>query len=306
MPWYWTTLIVIASIIAFLFLVSLAVSFGIAVFVTHPKRYSREDQKAYNAKMGWDSGVEVYDKNEPIEFRMDDGYLIHGDYDLVPDSNKYCLLAHGHQTTREGARRYALIFRELGFSTIVYDERGHGDNVRCKVTMGHRESKDLSEIISQVYEKFGHRIELGVQGVSMGAFTVLMSTKYCQDEAFLVSDCAYSNLKDVIASQLRRFRLPRFPFLAFINLGLMVVGGFSFKDCDVREIIKSNHVPTLFIHGEADVYVPVSSVKVLYDDDLGKKEMATFPNAVHASSITVDRARYKEVVSGFLKEEGFI
>jgi uncharacterized protein len=44
--------------------------------------------------------------------------------------------------------------------------------------MGYQESKDLNEVINQVYDKFGKDIVLGLQGVSMGASTSLMVLKY--------------------------------------------------------------------------------------------------------------------------------
>jgi uncharacterized protein len=302
MTWPIILVIILASILLLFLLILLVASFFIAKMIYSPLRYSRDDQKAFNKKMGWDEGVEVFDNNTPITFKMKDGYLIHGDYDLVSSSHKFCLLLHGHQTSREGARRYALIFKELGYSTIVYDERGHGDNVRCNVSMGYHESQDLEEIIDQIYSKFGKDIDLGVQGVSMGAATILLSTKFQQKVSYIVSDCAFSSLKGVIKGIIKSKHLPSFPLLQLINLNLSLFAHFSFKDTDVLKAISHNKIPTLFIHGEADSYVNVSNVKALYKADTGYKEVYTFPNAAHASSITVDRARYKELIATFLKK----
>jgi fermentation-respiration switch protein FrsA (DUF1100 family) len=302
MAWPLILVIVLSSILLLLLLVLLLTAFFIARMIYSPLRYSRDDQKAFNKKMGWDNGVEVFDHSTPITFTLKDGYIISGDYDLVKDSKKFCILLHGHQTSREGARRYALIFKELGYSTIVYDERGHGDNVRCKVSMGFHESHDLAEIIDQVYAKFGKDIYLGLQGVSMGAATVLLSTALQQKVAFIVSDCAFANLKGVIKDIIKNKHLPSFPLLQFINMDLSLFAHFSFKDTDALSAIKSNEIPTLFIHGESDAYVHVSNVKALYEADKGYKEVYTFPGAAHASSITVDRARYKELVSNFLNK----
>lgn len=302
MEWPIILVIVLASILLLVLLLLLIASFIIAKMIYAPLRYSREDQKAFNKKMGWDNGVEVFSNSTPITFAMKDGYLIHGDYDLVPNSKKFCLLLHGHQTSREGARRYALIFKELGYSTIVYDERGHGDNIRCKVSMGYHESHDLAEIINQIYAKFGKDIYLGLQGVSMGAATVLLSTALQQKVSFIVSDCAFSNLKGVINSIIKSKHLPSFPLLQLINLNLKIFAGFSYKDTDALKAVMTNKIPTMFIHGEADAYVNVSNVKALYNADAGYKEIYTFPGAAHASSITVDRVRYKKLVSNFLNK----
>jgi pimeloyl-ACP methyl ester carboxylesterase len=84
-------------------------------------------------------------------------------------------------------------------------------------------------------------------------------------------------------------------------MNLSLFAHFSFKDTDVQKAIKSNHIPTLFIHGEPDTYVNLANAKELYASNPGYKEMYTFPGAAHASSITVDRAKYKERVSILLK-----
>jgi len=106
MKWYLILTIILSGLIVLYFLISLIISFFVARMLYAPKRYSREEQRAYNEKMGYNSGTEGLE-NEDIVFTMKDGYLIHGSINLIKDSNKYCVLAHGHQTTRKGALRYA-------------------------------------------------------------------------------------------------------------------------------------------------------------------------------------------------------
>lgn len=299
MKWYWITLIVVAGVIVIYFLLSFIISIFVSRMLYAPKRYSREEQRAYNEKMGYNVGTEGLETNDVL-FTMSDGYLIHASINLIKDSKKFCILAHGHQTTREGALRYAAIFRDLGYSTIIYDERGHGDNVRGIVTMGHKESYDLGQIVEQVYEKYGEDITLGLQGVSMGAFTCLMSLKYIDKLAFVVSDCAFSSLKEVVKNQIHHFHLPSFPLMGFIDFNLKAFAHFSFSDCEIADSLKNNNVPILFIHGEADTYVDPNNAKRLYDSDAGYKELVYFPNAPHASSITLDREKYVSSIKSFL------
>lgn len=300
MKWYWILLIAVGALVALYLLSCLIASYFIARMLYAPKRYSREEQRSYNEKMGYNAGTECLERND-IVFKMIDGYLIHGSYHLVVGSNKYVILAHGHQTTREGALRYALVFESLGFSTIIYDERGHGDNARVNVTMGCKESLDLSEIIRQVYAKFGSSILLGLQGVSMGASTCLLSLKSKEKLAFIVSDCAFYSLVEVVKSQIRHFHLPVYPLISFIDTNLKLFAGFSFADVVPGAALKDNQVPILFIHGESDTYVPPSNAKRLFDMDPGEKKLVYFPNAPHASSITLDKARYISCVESFLK-----
>lgn len=303
MRWYFLLLIILGAIIALFFLLIIIISLTVTFFIVRPKRYSRDEQKSYNKKRGFDQGSEVLERI-PIEFKMSDGYIINGDYSLVKGSNKYCILCHGHSTTREGALRYSLVFHELGYSTIIFDERSHGDNVHKDVTMGFKESKDLSEIVRQVYERFGKDIILGLQGVSMGASICLLSLKYQSNIAFIVSDCGYAELKNVIISMLNRMYLPGKIFIPFVNLLLKLLYGFSFSDCRPVDAVENGQVPILYIHGKKDTFVRVSDASELYENTKAKKKLVIFDEASHAGSITVDRSRYKKEIALFLNEIG--
>lgn len=298
MEWYW---IVLISCFGVLLLFVLLPSLLVAKMIARPKRYSRAEQNDYNVNNHLNIGVESLVR-ENWDFTMSDGYVIHGDANFVPGSHKFCILLHGHQTTREGALRYSVIFKDLGYSTLIYDERGHGDNVHGNVTMGAQESKDLSEIVDQVLAKCGPSTYLGIQGVSMGAATALLSTQYQQKAKFIVSDCAYARLGDVIVDMLHHFFLPGRLLLPFITFFLKIFNHFSIRDCEPLSVMGANKIPVLFIHGESDTFVSPKAAHELYEACTAKKKLVTFPNAQHASSITVDRGGYMVAVSSFLNE----
>ena len=120
---------------------------------THPNYSTREQRQERNRKHGFLEGTECY-KREETTFEMRDGYIIHGDVSLN-DKSKFIIFAHGHGSTREGAYKYTKIFYDLGYSLVMYDERGHGDNERVPCTMGFNESKDLVEIVKA---SFSHSV----------------------------------------------------------------------------------------------------------------------------------------------------
>jgi pimeloyl-ACP methyl ester carboxylesterase len=301
MAWYFITIIIICLAL-FLFLVFLiSVSLYITKIIVTPHRYSRKEQDEFNKKQGYDKGCEVLTRT-PVVFKMSDGYEINGDYCLIPSSKKFCILLHGHGTSREGAVRYSLLFHRLGYSTVIYDERSHGDNIHQEVSMGFKEAEDLSQIVVQVREKFGKDIYLGLQGVSMGGATMLLAAKYHLPVSFFVSDCAYSRLKNVIKDMVEKYHLPSFLLLPFINLELKLFHHFSFADCEPLNSIKDNKIPVLFIHGEKDNFVNVRNARELYEADKGYKELKIFPEAHHAESLTVDPERYYQCLKSFLEK----
>lgn len=294
--------VVIGSLLLFFLIVLFTISFYVTKKIVYPHRYTKEEQVSYNKKMGYDKGVNILSRN-PIEFKMSDGYVLHGDYNIVKGSKIFCILSHGHGSSREGALRYSLVFKELGISTIIYDLRSHGLNIQnSPVTMGYQESKDLNEVINQVYDKFGKDIVLGLQGVSMGASTSLMVLKYNQNLKFVVEDCGYSCLKNVVGDILKHYHLLKGLFLPFVDLDLKLFYKFSFKKTRPLDAIKENNVPVLFIHGEKDNFVRVNNCHELYDAANFKKELKIFEEANHASSITVDRNLYEETIKKFLKD----
>lgn len=113
--------LIILGIVITVFLILLVITHFIVKMIVNPKRYTRNEQKDYNKKKNYDKGTSIL-KRTPIQFEMEDGYIIHGDYSLYENSKKFCILVHGHGTSREGALRYSLIFHELGYSTIIYDQ----------------------------------------------------------------------------------------------------------------------------------------------------------------------------------------
>jgi pimeloyl-ACP methyl ester carboxylesterase len=58
--------------------------------------------------------------------------------------------------------------------------------------------------------------------------------------------------------------------------------------------------PTLFIHGEADDFVPFEMVLRLYEACASEKELYTVPGAAHAGAYDTDPAEYERRIRNFL------
>ena len=59
-------------------------------------------------------------------------------------------------------------------------------------------------------------------------------------------------------------------------------------------------LPMLFIHGDADDYVPTWMVYPLYEAKPGEKELRLVPGAGHAYSYRDNREEYTAVVRAFV------
>lgn len=297
MAWYYW---VIVSIVILLLLLWEAIALKVVKGIVNPRRHTRADQIATRREvLNYDKDTKTLN-NTPLQITLKDGYVIRGDFNLVPHSNKFCILTHGHGSTREEMRHISTIYRDLGFSTLIYDLRGHGDNEKTYVTMGYRESADLNEIIAYTKEKFGNDIIYGLHGISMGAATVMLTTKYRSDARFIVEDCGYASTKEEIADLVRKEKFnPRF-VLPLVDAHLKLFYRFSFADASPIDAIKNSDIPLLIIHGGADDFINVKHAYLIKEAAKGYSQIVIVSGAVHATSFAVDQKTYRAAIREFL------
>ncbi len=300
---YFILLIVITSIIVGFLLISLLISIFLALFIANPIRVSREKGFKCDKEKGWIEGIEEISFNEE-KSTLSDGYVLHWNYSLLNNSNKFIILVHGYGWTREGMYKYGLLYRKLGYNLVTYDLRGHGDNKRCPVTMGLKDSKDLHELISIVREKFGKDIYLGIQGESMGAATALMEMKYDDNLKFVIEDCGYATLRDVTYHRIKRiFHLPT-KYVEFAGFFLKMFYKYSLDDVLPMEDCKNSKTPLLIIHGDKDDYVPIESAYKIKDSRNKDSitEIVVVKGAGHARSLPLDKDAYLNYLQNFLNK----
>ena len=294
----WITLGILGAILLAGIIVEIVFGFKFAKFFAHPRWCTRQQQID---ELGYHDAPEYkLLKREPITFVMRDGYKIGGDISVI-NPKKFVIVLHGHGSSCERSAQYAAAFTRLGYSIVLYDQRGHGDNKRTRCTMGKREAKDLNEIINKIISLYGDDIELGLYGCSMGAATALISTKLNKRPNWIVSDCSFSSLEDLSNDYFEAHHLPSFPFKQFLNFVTSVFYGFSLKSVSPKDAIKNSDIPVLFIHGKLDKMIPVTNASTLYLAAKGYKELVVFDNSAHGKSIFDEPERYYECVEQFLK-----
>ena len=300
------TLIVIGSVILLgiiaYYIFTIFISKMMADLMCHPKHFKTKEEKDEElARCGHRDGFDDYQRT-PIEFVMPDGYVIHGDYSLN-DPKKFVICMHGHLSNRQASLKYAYAFYRLGYSLVFFDHRSHGDNARGNVTMGYKESLDAIEIINQVREKFGQDIELGLFGCSMGGVTSLLCVNRVDNLSFVVSDCAFASLEDLVRGFIKQHHSIAWMHLPWTNHFLKKKYGFSFKDVCPKETLKQNkEIPILFIHGDKDDFVYPNNVDMLYSNDAGPKQLEIFKGADHCGSVSTDKDRYYKVIEKFINK----
>ena len=116
----------------------------------------------------------------------------------------------------------------------------------------------------------------------------------------IISDCSYTSVQAELQYQLKRlYKLPSFPVLNSTSLLTKLRAGYSFKEASALEQVKKSKTPTLFIHGDADKFVPYSMVHELYEACSSEKDIYIVPGAGHGTAFETDVSGYKKMVKEF-------
>lgn len=220
------------------------------------------------------------------------------------DTNKTVLIAHGYMGNNEDMFNYARMYHEMGYNVLAPDARGHGESEGEYVGFGWDERKDYLQWINQVIEHNGADEEIVLFGVSMGGATVMMTSGEALPDNVkaIVEDCGYSSVEAELSYQLDdMFGLPAFPIIPVTNLVTKVRAGYFFSEASSVEQLAKNTTPILFIHGDADTFVPFSMLDDVYNATDAPKEKYVVEGAPHAGAYASDPEKYQTTVANFLE-----
>lgn len=280
-----------------------------------------------NSKSAWDSTYEWFERTEKtkLEAVSEDGYkLIAGEFisDTLPDpesglsdpesalsdpdsdlsgaesdlsvsvSHKWVLLVHGYTGKKEEMYRFCPHYAKQGFNILVPDLRAQGESEGDFIGMGLTDSTDCIRVwLKYIIEK-DPMAEIVIHGQSMGAAAVLMmsgSSELPPNVRAVVSDCSYTDAFTMFCDKITEWiGLPSWPFIYSMRHMLLLRGGYDLREASALQGVQHSSLPTLFIHGASDKFVPVSQCNELYDAAACKKDILIVEGAGHAQSFDKD------------------
>lgn len=291
-------------VIAVLLIISVV---GISVFsykmsrtISHPSGNTLGEEEQWEKDHGLWGEFDSYPKEEYTVAGLND-YILHCEVvRTVADSKKYVIISHGFGSNRYGAVKYVSAWKNNGYNAIIYDVRGHGENEKTAVSLGQFESQDLLAIIDDAYSRFGNDIELGLQGESMGSSISLCTLQYKPNVKFVVADCGFTNLYELIGAGYKTAGMGAWTPL--INTALILADGFDMKKTSAIDAIKDNTIPICFIHGEDDAFIVPENSRKLSEATKGYQELHLIPKAGHAESREVaGEGSYSDIIQSFIK-----
>lgn len=241
-----------------------------------------------------------------LDITSRDGLRLRGYYLAAPHpTTNLAILAHGYggwaQKDMGGFAR--LYHEQFGYHVFMPDARGHGASEGDYIGFGWPERQDYVQWVAALHHHLGDELRIALHGVSMGGATVLMTSGEALPPSVraVIADCAYTSVMAELTYQLRRlYRLPAFPIAPVTSLICKLRAGYFFGEASTLDQVRRSRLPTLFIHGEADEFVPTAMVHELHAACAAEKMLFLVPDAGHGMAYTVDPQGYVAQLSAFL------
>lgn len=235
-----------------------------------------------------------------------DGLKLHNYVLTQSDSDKWMIAVHGYTSEGILMAPYARKFYDMGYNVIIPDLRSHGQSEGDYIGMGWDERFDIIDLVNYIVEN-NRDAQIALFGVSMGAATVMnvSGEELPSNVKAIIEDCGYTSVWDQFAYQLDDlFGLPAFPMMHTASLVGKLRAGYWIGEASSIEQVKKSITPTLFIHGDADDFVPYFMLDQLYAASNAasnaEKEKLVIEGAGHAKSKDVDPELYWSTITNFL------
>lgn len=237
----------------------------------------------------------------------DDHIRLHAFYASSPDStSRTAVIVHGYTDNAIRMMMIGYMYNhDLQFNILLPDLRYAGWSEGSHIQMGWNDRIDVLRWMDVANNIFGGHTQMVVHGISMGAATTMMVSGEKQQEYVkcFVEDCGYTSVKEQFAKELKeQFGLPSFPLLDIASYLCQLKYGWNFDIASSVNQVRKCKLPMLFIHGDADDYVPTWMVYKVYKAKPEPKELWIVPNATHATSYRNNKAEYTNRVKEFTKK----
>lgn len=259
-------------------------------------------QREVSAKRFDENWFEAVNK-EDLWIDSPNGYQLRAFFLQPLETKNTVIICHGVTENKINSMRFARLFERLGYNSVVYDHRRHGESGGKTTSFGYYEKSDLKMIVQLIREKIGDDAVLGIHGESMGAATTILYAGTYEDTTidFYIVDCPFSDFSEQALHVLRIDKpLRRTMLLRIANLFLKVRDGYTLNLVSPREVIGNIEQPMLFIHGLQDTFILPYMTKELYEAKQGSKMLKLFEKGGHARSFNRNQTEYEKVVKKFL------
>ena len=229
----------------------------------------------------------VHDGRVEVELGVSVGYSLH----LAEPQSPLILYFHGNGEIARDYDGIAPLYTSLGISLLVADYRGYGwsDGFPTASSLVH-DAPLVFEALGQMLEEAGGEVPqwVFVMGRSLGSAAAIEVACHHQEViAGLIIESGFAHTLQLLA-----------------RLGVMLENLDETQDV-FANLTKIGQIslPTLVIHGQADMLIPVSEGVALYEGSAApddEKRLVVIPGAGHNDLLAVGAATYFEAIRDFV------
>jgi|HigsolmetaGSP11D_1036233.scaffolds.fasta_scaffold21547_1 hypothetical protein len=241
---------------------------------------------------------------EDAEIVSRDGLKLRGYYiEPFPEERRVVIIVHGYTLAHPWAMPFVEMFTRERFNALVVDQRAHGRSEGKFTTYGFYEKFDIAGWVEWVRKRKGEDCLIGLHGTSLGGGTVLEFTRLNPNVGFIIADCPYSDLGELVRYQIRNiYKAPVYPFYPMIDLMLRCRARFRFADVRPITAVRDCGLPIMFVHGGADDFVPTWMSERMYEAKRkGMKKLLIVEGAAHGGAYGAGRQLYEREAREFVR-----
>lgn len=242
---------------------------------------------------------------EQVSITSVDGLQLKGYLIRAKNPKRTVLCVHGFRGN--GINDFGAIcsfYYEQDCNLLIIDQRAHGASEGKYITFGIKERYDIVQWITFLNDKLGNELPIILDGVSMGAATVLMVSglELPSNVRGIIADCGYTSPRDIYKHVAKEYyHLPAFPLISIFGLMCRVVAGFNIAETSTKKALAKNTRPVLFVHGESDRFVPSYMSRENYEVCKADRYIETVPGAGHGQSYLVQTEHCQEKIKEFFE-----
>jgi len=244
-------------------------------------------------------------EREEVSIRSRDGLKLCASYLEAPNARACMLLMHGFRSwCRFDFSMVLRFYYEHGLSILLVDQRSHGRSEGKYIGYGILERYDCQQWAWYLHAKLGGRLPIFLDGVSMGASTVMMASELELPASVVgvIGDCGYNSAWEEVAYCMKqRYHLPAFPLLHAVDSLCRRRAGYSLKDTTAAKAIANSRLPLMLLHGTADTTVPVTNAAEIAAAAPFLLEKVIVEGAEHGCSYLNEPARCDEALLRFVE-----
>ncbi len=241
-----------------------------------------------------------------VSIRSHDGLTLYADVLEAENAVATVLLMHGYRGS--GASDFSMVlpfYHRNHINIVCPDQRACGRSEGKYITLGALERHDCRRWLDFIGEEFGKDLPIIMDGVSMGASTVLLATALDAPKNLkgVIADCGFTSAWEIVKMVLRSTKaIPVFPFAWIARPISHLLAHFGLKDADTREAMKQCSVPIFFAHGKADRFVPYEMSVQNYEVCTAPKELFLVDEAEHGMCFLLEQEAYEHKILTFFEQ----